>query len=107
MDKNENKLKMAQISSSELEEIKALEKKLGDICLIAVERSDAIYVLEAKLGPNDWEAVDKVYPEIEKLRAFYGDEETAKLSKGALKSFLNASKDFKDKKKPVRIRRIN
>ena len=107
MDENENKLKMAQISSSELEEIKALEKKLGDICLIAVEKSDAIFVLEAKIGPNEWKSVDKVYPEIERLRAFYGDEETAKLSKGALKSFLNASNDFKGRKKPVRIRRIN
>ena len=73
-------LKMAALNTEDLEEIRSLEKKLGDICLIAVEKSDAIFALEAKVAPNVWEPVDQVYPDIENLRAYYADEKTAHLS---------------------------
>ena len=100
-------LKMADLNTEDLEEIRSLEKKLGDICLIAVEKSDAIYALEAKIAPNVWKPVDQVYPDIENLRAYYSDEETAHLSKGALKSFLHSNTHYKKLKKPVRVRKID
>jgi len=106
MRENDNILKMAELNIGDLEQIKILEKKLGDICLIAVEKEDALYVLEAKVAPNKWAHVDMVYPEIENLKAYYGTEETAKLSKGALKSFLISNTKYKNQKRPVRIRKI-
>ena len=100
-------LKVAALNTEDLEEIRSLEKKLGDICLIAVEKNDAIFALEAKIGPNAWEPVDPVYPDIENLRAYYADEKTAHLSKGALKSFLHSNKHYKKLKKPIRVRKID
>ena len=101
-----NNLKIAELSSEYLEAIKELEKRLGDICLIAAEKIREVFVLEAKLGPNIWEPVDKVYPEIKGLKAVFFDEEDAKTSKAALKSLLNSREQFKHKKRPIRIRKI-
>lgn len=101
------KMEVAELSEEDIEAIRALEKRLGDICLVAVKKGDAFYILEAKVAPNVWEPVDKVYPGIENLRAYYSHEEAAKLSKGALKSFLASTKKGTLKKRPIRIRKIN
>ena len=98
---------MADLNTEDLEEIRSLEKKLGDICLLAVEKRDAIYALEAKTAPNVWETVDRVFPDIENLRAYYSDEKTAHLSKGALKTFLNSNRRYQRLKKPIRVRKID
>ena len=106
MDKREPDLKIAALSSKDIEAIRALEKELGDVCLVAVEKKDAIFLLEAKVGPNVWEPVDQVYPEIKGLKVFYSDEDTAKLAKSALKSLLNAKKSEQIQKRPIRINKI-
>ena len=98
--------KMAKLSDEDVEAIRSLEKKLGDKCLIAVEKGEAMYALEAKISPNVWEAIDKVYPEIKDLKAYYPDDETARLAKGALKSLLNSNKAYMKRKKPIRLRKI-
>ena len=97
--------KVAKIDEQDIAAIKELEKLLKDTCLIAVEKKEALYVLEAKLAPNAWERVDKVYPEIKDVKAYYPDEESAKLSRGALKNLLQSAK-MKEKKKPIRVRKV-
>jgi hypothetical protein len=100
------KPKIAELSPEALEAIKELEKKLGDICLLAVQKNEAIYVLEAKLKPNHWESIELVYPEIDNLKAYYNTEEEARLAKGALKNYLIAQKKRGIVKKPIRVRKI-
>ncbi len=100
-------LKIADLSPENLQAIQDLEARLGDICLIAAEKVKEVYILEAKLGPNKWVSVDKVYPEIQGLKAVFFTEEDAKNSKGALKSLLNSNENFKRKKKPIRVRKLS
>ncbi|RLB17813.1 MAG: hypothetical protein DRG63_03235 [Deltaproteobacteria bacterium] len=99
-------MKLARLKDEELEALQELERRLGDICLIAVEKTEAFYVLEAKVGPNTWKPVDEVYTEIEGLRSYYFDEDSARLSKGALKSLLASTDSLKRIKRPIRIRKI-
>lgn len=101
-----NQIRMAQLNEEDIQAIRSLETRLGRVCLLAVERRDAIYALEAKIAPNIWKPVDQVYPEIEDLQAYYLDEESARVSKGSLKRFL-AAKDTKNGKRPIRIRTIS
>ena len=85
---------VAQLSPAELKAIRDLEKSLGDkVCLLAVEKAGALYALEAKMGPNHWERIDLVYPEIDNLSGFFGNHEDAHDAKAALKSFLNSGTD--------------
>jgi hypothetical protein len=64
-----------------------------------------MYVLEAKLAPNEWLSVDKAYPEIEGLRSYFSDADACKVAKAALKGFLIHNKlKFQLKKRPIRIR---
>ena len=99
--------KVADLTEEKIENIRELESKLGDnICLVAMERAGAIYVLEAKLAPNAWERVDKVYPELENLRAYYVSQEDAHLTESSLKKLLNGPVKQKLKKRPIRIRKI-
>ena len=78
--------KIAEINENKLKDIQALEKQLGDnICLVALEKTGSLFVLEAKLAPNIWERVDKVYPELENLRAYFLSQEDAHLTKSSLK----------------------
>lgn len=99
--------KVADLPEEKIKNIRELESKLGDnICLVAMERAGAIYVLEAKLGPNLWERVDKVYPELESLKAYYVSQEDAHLTKSSLKKLLNGPAKQKFKKRPIRIRKI-
>ena len=96
---------VAQLSPAELKAIRDLEKSLGDkVCLLAVEKAGALYALEAKMGPNHWERIDLVYPEIDNLSAFFGCHEDAHDAKAALKSFLNSAKAKSLHKRPIRIR---
>jgi hypothetical protein len=96
---------VAQLSPAELKAIRDLEKSLGDkVCLLAVEKASALYALEAKMGPNHWERIDLVYPEIDNLSAFFRCHEDAHDAKAALKSFLNSAKAKSLQKRPIRIR---
>ncbi len=101
-------LKIAELSSEDLETIKALERKLGNnIRLVAVENKDVIYTLEAKLAPNHWHRVDRIYPEIKGFKAIYSDQVSAKEAKTYLKNFLITNKGKNGiKKRPIRIRQI-
>lgn len=98
-------LKIARLSQKDVQAIRTFEKTLdADVCLVAVERGEALYVLEAKMGPNKWQRVDSVYPEIEGIRAYYNDPDEARTSKSALKTFLLSGKAGLLKKRPIRIR---
>ena len=106
--KNLDDVKIAELSSKDIETIRTLEKKLGsDICLVAVKKKDVLYALEAKLAPNQWKRVDQVYPEITDLKAYYGDYQRAKESKAALKRLLIGHRRHPPlQKRPLRIRQI-
>ncbi|MGD9329774.1 MAG: hypothetical protein PVJ53_00610 [Desulfobacterales bacterium] len=98
-------VKVAQLSPADLQAIRDLEQSLGDrVCLLAIEKEGALYVLEAKMAPNRWQRIDQVYPEIEDLRVFYRRHEDAHHAKAALKSFLNSAKANSLQKRPIRIR---
>lgn len=101
-------IKIAQLSKADIAVIKTLEKKLGDnICLVAVEKKEVIYAVEAKLAPNQWQRVDHSYPEIEGLKAYFSNYDMAKDAKNALKSYLNSPQAKRMiKKHPLRIRQI-
>ncbi len=101
-------IKIARLSPEDIAVIRALERKLGDnICLVAVEKKEVIYALEAKLAPNQWRRVDQVYPEIEGLKAYFSDYDKAKDAKNSLKSYLLSPKAKRlFKKYPLRIRQI-
>ena len=98
-------IKVAKLTDEDLKAIRDLEKALGDkVCLLAVEKEGALYVLEAKMAPNRWKRIDHVYPEIDRLRAFFQNHEDAHDAKAALKSFLNSPKGKVFTKRPIRIR---
>jgi hypothetical protein len=101
-------IKIANLSTEDIATIRALEKKLGDnICLVAVEKRDVLYAIEAKIAANRWCPVDEVYPEIKHLRAYYSVYEDAKEAKAGLKSYLIGQKaTSKIVKRPIRIRQI-
>jgi hypothetical protein len=101
-------LKIATLSADDLETIRTLEKKLGPtIRLVAVETRDVLYALEAKMGPNQWQRVDEVYPVIRDIKAYYAEEDAAREAKGWLKGFLiNNTLHPKPKKRPIRIRQV-
>jgi hypothetical protein len=64
-------------------------------------------VLEAKLAPNVWREVTKVYPEIKELKEFYIEREEAHNAKSRLKRILGTKPEFRSRKKPIRNRKIN
>jgi len=101
-------INLARLSAEDIETIRALERKLGDnICLVAVERRDVLYAVEAKMGPNLWQRVDAVYPEIEGLKAFFPNADDAQAAKAALKNLLTGGKlRLKEKKRPIRVRQV-
>jgi hypothetical protein len=101
-------LRIATLSPDDLETIRTLEKKLGPtIRLVAVETKDVLYALEAKLGPNQWQRVDEVYPVIKDIKAYYSEEDAAREAKGWLKGFLiNNTLNPRPKKRPIRIRQV-
>jgi hypothetical protein len=98
-------VKVAQLPPEDLEAIRAFEKTLrGNVCLLAVEKSGALYVLEAKLAPNRWQRVDRAYPDIDDLKAFYDRHADAHEAKAALKAYLNSRAARNLTKRPIRIR---
>lgn len=98
-------VKVAQLSEAQLQAIRDLETSLGDtVCLLAVEKEGALYVLEAKIAPNRWQRVDHVYPDIDGLHPYFQRHEDARDAKGALKAFLNSRKAKALRKRPIRIR---
>jgi hypothetical protein len=98
-------VKVAQLSAENLKAIRDLETSLGNrVCLLAVEKEGALYVLEAKMATNRWTRIDHVYPEIDDLQAFFRDHQDAHDAKAALKSFLNSQKGKFFQKRPIRIR---
>ena len=101
-----DELEFADLTPEQMALVADAEKKLpADVRLVAVKRSDEMYVLEAKLGPNEWLRVDQVYPEIDNLKSFYRDSEACKAAKAALKGFLISNKlKPQIKKRPIRIR---
>ena len=101
-------LKIAVLSPEDLETIRTLERKLGpNIRLVAVETKDVLYALEAKMAANQWERVDKVYPEIKDIKAYYAEHDIAREAKGWLKGFLiNNTLNPKPQKRPIRIRQV-
>ena len=101
-------VKIANLNAEDIKTIQALERKLGaGICLVAVEKKDVLYVLEAKLAPNQWQRVDKVYRDIQDLKAYFNNYESARETKTALKRFLiQQQKKRKLAKRPIRIRQV-
>ncbi|MGD8251828.1 MAG: hypothetical protein PVH30_02750 [Desulfobacterales bacterium] len=100
-----NDLRIARLSQKDIEAIRECEKTLDRaVCLVAVEKGKALYVLEAKLGPNQWQRIDRVYPEIEGITAYFSDPEAAKTAKSSLKTFLLSGKTRSLIKRPIRIR---
>ena len=99
--------KVADLNEEKLKDIQALEKDLGEnICLVALEKTGSLYVLEAKIAPNVWERVNEVYPELENLKAYYTSKEDAHLTKSSLKKLLNSKKKQSLNKWPIRMRKI-
>jgi len=66
-----------------------------------------MFVLEAKLAPNKWCQVDRVYPEIHQIKSFFRFEEDAKEFKAKLKNLLKKTSGMKESKKPIRIRKVS
>jgi hypothetical protein len=102
-------LTAASLDADQIKAIQVLEKKLGvGIRLVAVAAKKELYAVEAKLAPNEWRRIDKVYPEIEGIKAYYLHKETAVEVKSWLKVFLNNNTLApKPKKRPIRIRRVS
>ena len=101
-----DKFKLAKLPQEILEEIQALEQKLSGVCLVAVERAEAMFAVEAKIDRNIWAPVDQIYPEIEELKSYYHTREDAALAKGALKNLLRSPAFSNLAKRPIRVREI-
>jgi hypothetical protein len=106
--KQENELVYADLTPEQMAVITAAEEQLpADVRLVAVKRTSEMYVLEAKLAPNEWLRVDQVYPEIEGLKSYFSNGEACKTAKAALKGFLISNRLKPQlKKRPIRIRVI-
>lgn len=101
-------VKIACLNAEDIKTIQTLERKLGaGICLVAVEKKDVLYALEAKLAPNQWQRVDRVYQDIEGLKAYFNNYEAAREAKAALKRFLIQQQKTRNlAKRPIRIRQV-
>ena len=106
--KQDAELVYADLTPEQMAVVAAAERQLPeDVRLVAVKRASEMYVLEAKLAPNEWLRVDQVYPEIEGLKSFFSDGDACKAAKAALKGFLISNKLKPQlKKRPIRIRVI-
>ncbi len=65
-----------------------------------------LFVLEARLGPNEWRCVCDVYPQAD-LIPQYDDHELASRAKSRLKSLLLGPWKNRYRKKPIRIRKVS
>ena len=95
------------LTAEQLEKIRALERELGDVCLLAVRRAEAMYAVEVKLEKNLWKPIDEVYAEIEGLRSYYLSRDDAKKAKDSLKSLLSSKAGQKLVKRPIRVQKLS
>ncbi len=100
-------IKIANLTEEQIAQIKEVEEKLENVCLVAVEKQDAIFVLEAKLAPNQWEPISNVYPEIDGMSSYFSTRDDALLAKSSLKNLLKALKAKGVVKRPIRIRKLS
>lgn len=99
--------RIAKLKPEEIEAIRKLEETFGNrFCLLAVEKLEGLYVLEAKVAPNVWERIDKVYPQLEGLKVYYTSEDDAKIAKASVKSLLSGKLKGLVEKRPIRIRKL-
>jgi len=64
-----------------------------------------LFVLEAKLGPNNWQTVTAAYPSAD-ISSYFSDRDTAKRAKSNLKSMLLGPWRGRFNKRPLRIREL-
>ncbi len=62
-----------------------------------------IFILEAKVAPNQWDEITSIYPRLE-MESRYDDKEEALIAKAKLKWILAGSWKKTYKKRPIRIR---
>ncbi len=72
----------------------------------AMEENNHLWILEAKVEPNDWQSVDQAFSGLRPLVASFDSEAKAKSAKTKLKSYLSSTAERKLLKLPIRIRRI-
>jgi hypothetical protein len=95
-----------KLTPEQLEQVHTLELSMPQVRLLPVDASQAIYIIEAKLGPNQWEPVSQVYTEIEDLRSYYLDERDALSAKASLKALLRSNRKMQAMKLPIRVRKV-
>jgi hypothetical protein len=96
---------LADLTSGQIAQIKRLEADITNIRLLPVKSSDELFVIEAKVAPNNWKPVHQVYTEVKYLASYYAEESAAVMAKSALKSNLRHRK-FKQTKLPIRVRKV-
>jgi|GEM_PF-2324102 len=96
-----------ELTLEQIQKIRQLEKELGDVCLLAVHRADAVYAVETKVGRNAWKPVQEVYGDIRGLRSFFLSREDAQQAKNSLKSFLQSKAGRSYTKQPIRVAKIS
>ncbi len=97
---------LAYLSPEQMAQVKALEDKLDNVRLLPIGKEQEIFVLEAKMGPNEWQPVHLVYPEVEGLACCYFSENDAALAKSSLKSMLRRRGPLQHRKRPIRVRKV-
>ncbi|MBI4775452.1 MAG: hypothetical protein HY788_14985 [Deltaproteobacteria bacterium] len=96
-----------ELTAEQLEKIRALEKELGDVCLLAVRRAEAMYAVEVKIDKNHWKPVDEVYSEIQGIRSYYLSRDDAKKAKDSLKSLIMSKAGQQLEKRPIRVQKLS
>ena len=96
-----------ELTAEQLEKIRALESELGDVCLLAVRRAEAMYAVEVKIEKNQWKPIDEVYYEIKGLRSYYLSKDDAKKAKDSLKSLIMSKAGQQLAKRPIRVQKLS
>ena len=73
--------------------------------MTATDPGQSCFVLEAKIGPNDWAGVDQVYPLFPQGGRF-DHEEAALMAKSRLKTLLAGKWKAQYRKYPIRVREM-
>lgn len=72
---------------------------------IEIPMEENLYILEAKVGPNNWKEIVDIYPDMG-IESRYSSEKQALLTKSKLKSSLSTNWKGKYKKHPIRVRKM-
>lgn len=80
------------------------DTRSGDVCLVKIKEPH-YFVVEAKVGPNDWRPIEEIYPHIEVVSSHIKWDH-AKFAKNKLKGLLLGPYKNETKKRPIRIRKI-